>query len=442
VKKMPFDPAQYQESLKIEDKYSMQQREEVEEDIRNIKEKLNNRRDRELEQELNDKKGDIDAIIILWKKIRYILYRFQLVDENADKETVWDEHEKIMTNCVAPLYESLEKEEPNRFIKRLGLIKKPAAAEEKFCHRIHFLVKRMSSDPENGEIGKEAVEIAHAAFKDWVSDVLANSDSKYLPKNWSDQKFQIYVAYEALYSFLLLDCAYEEIVFADLYKGIYDWLGSTNQGIKFPPKAFKWPDIIAKLDENYRSRAYLALFSKSVHLYLENTEEACTQDEEKRQEFINKLQVEITHLAPQKGVLDTIQQGMKDFKEYAQKASKNELGSSARGREQTRQPNCDKESYRFWGIDFCQHLCEKTQDVFPKPKAQKSYLMWEVIRDIFIKPLSDSPSQRKKVEHLLEGGRGNTQVDDILALTENATLPVFRDIWQNLDNEPIEEDDF
>ncbi|OAD21625.1 hypothetical protein THIOM_002603 [Candidatus Thiomargarita nelsonii] len=380
----------------------------------------------------------------IWETIRYLLNYFDFVNQNANEQTVWKAHKNVLINHLSPLYDSLNGIDFDKHLKRIGLTKNVKQAV--FTKRTDYLIRRITEDKfpipvDSYEI--QAFKTLIKALLNWVSDT-----SCQIPANLPAQsvaKFQVYIAYEALYIWLrsINLARADEIDPRNFYRGIYDWLGKTKLGVlqqhgATPAHMLQWTQILnAKtlvkhkiLDKKtltHHKMTCLAIFSKLIHLFLGKAEEACTQDKEKRLLFFNTLANEMGHLAPEDidGVLEEISKRMISFADEARNAKANELGNTKRGNPP--QKWCNSPLFRFWGLAFCNYIYEAMQKLFPQQLELQTNA-----RDVLVKPLSN---EHKRIKNLLEAARGVDQkVEEMMELIDRATLPEFRYIWNILDN--------
>lgn len=472
---MPFDPTSYQNDLQQKDNakyaefhvdYRLQDIERLKDDIDQLTQQLNTaigREKKDIETRIAKKKAeikqikqDIKGIPYISKPISYILNRFGFVQNNAEPEAVWEAHHQVLTNYVKPLHESLERIPFPHFLKKVGLT--DALLPEILSKRLFHVVRRMTKSGEykfpihDVTHEKQAFETLNKAIMNWVSEVLGSQAfSSELP-SWTEPRFQIYLGYEALYTYLdsiNVDLP-AKIEHYDFYEGIRCWLYHAHPRGEGKPTTIElsecqWTQVLDKALANPIS--YLALFSKAVHLLLfvgnaNKAEEADTQNPSNRQLFLNTLDDEITHLEPEddKEVLKKVLEGKKAFEGYANQAKPEELGRTISGI--IPQPWCKSSLCRFLGLAYCQNIYDIAQQVFSEKKELPTKSLPKTVRDILVKPLSRDTKEHNNILALLEGGRNANQVvDDIMTLVDNATFPVFRDIWEILDNQEIIYDD-
>ena len=478
---MPFYSAQYQRYLTQKDsatdfEFHMTDREEdineLQIDIDELKKKLKEEINKKNE-DIKKLKEELKGIPYIFKVIRYSLSKFAFVKNNVDQQAVWKVHQEVLINhYVKPLYESLEAEDFHPFLKKVGLTKN-VKKEGVYAKRIFHLIRRMTirdrEDHAQGICGgishykfpisddayeKQAFKTLNTVLVNWVSDVLSRGDFPSDLPSWTDPRFQIYLGYEVLYIYL---CSINEKQLANdidpfdfyidpfnFYDGLRCWLFRAHPRREkiytIAPHYFQWTAVLDKALNNPITG--LSLFSKAVHLLLfvgnkNKAEEADTQNYDKRKPFFNILDDEIKHLEPEdeENVLTEVLNGKGAFEEYANQAKSEELGQSKNGI--IPQKWCNSSLCRFWGMTFCQHIYCITQKLFPQDKN-----LQETVRDILVKPLSHDSKAHNKILALLEGGRKNAKaVDDIMTLVDKATFPVFRKIWEKLDNQELEEDD-
>ncbi len=489
---MPFE--QYQQSLRQADNAAENRVNDISNDINRLKENSNelkaelktkNQAEPEAIEELNaelqqqqgqlqQKKEQLQEIIYIWKVIRYPLNRFGFVKKDAEQSAVWKAHNQVSTNYVKLLYQSLkgqlkplevkdEKKDFLRFLKKVGLT--DALLPRKLSNRLFHVVQRMAIDEleepaqrrfpiHDDADGKQAFETLNKAVVNWVSEVLGSQEFPADLPTWTDRRFQVYLGYEALYIYL---CSIDEKLANNIdpfnfYDGLRDWLkhppGTSKEGKKKKRDKInatelsdcQWTQVLDKALDN--PITYLAMFSKAVHLLVfvgnENkAEEANTRNPEKIKPFLGTLGNERKHLEPEddEDVLEKVSEGMKAFEKYANQAKPEELGESKKGAI----PNqwCDSSLCRFLGLKFCKDIYAIAPKVFPQDQE-----LPKTVRDILVKPLGSDSKEHNRILGLLECGRQNAKVvNDIMTLVDKATFPVFREIWEILDAQPLEDDE-
>lgn len=392
----------------------------------------------------------------IWQKIHTLLNKPRAKDDqnklnnNAGAKAVWEAHLDVLNCYIAPLYQSLDGVDFDKFLKKIGLTKN-VANQNIYATRIFHLIRRMTIKdnadnsryqfPIPDEVSeKETFKMLNKTLRDWVSNTLSRCENfpENLP-NWTIPKFQVYLGYEALFIYLhsinqelandkeLANQFYIEPF--NFYHGLCDWMGHSNTGkptdISTPIQDMKWTQVLDfanRNDPNY-SIIYLAIFSKAIHIFLGKGEETCTQEEEKRHLFFSSLHNEIRYLQPEDNneILKEVLKGMKIFANNARKVQKEELGTNKRGN--IPEKWCESSLCRFLTLEYCQYIYDLAQQTFPQDKE-----LQKQIRDVLVKPLSNESPQRNKMLNLLEGGRKKSEdLDEIMALVDNAVLPEFRD---------------
>lgn len=420
---MPFNPQKYQQFLQIED----QGRRQIEQD--------------DIEKGSNKKEAYI------WKAIRNSLSRFGFFNNRVDEDTVWQAHQNVLINYVTPLYESLENTNFPLFLTKVGLT--DTLTRETLTKRIFALIQRII----NGikfplyDDDKLIVKNLNDAVESWVSDVLG--EKQHFPAelpSWTPAKFQIYLGYETLYIYLrttYLQLA-NNIDPLNFYQK--DWFKTkrgeerkdcpkTNQGderlenIKkssdLPKDSphFQWTTALVRLNNPI---TYLALFSKAIHSFSGEAENGNTQNADDRQALLDTLAKEIEHLEPkdENNILAAVLKGKEAFVEYANQTKPAELGKKKRGNPHNW---CDSSLFYLWGYQFCEEVYQMAQKKFAQNK-----ILQIIVRDILVKPLTKENT--REIEVYLEGGRkGDKALNKIMSLVDQATLPIFREIWKTVD---------
>jgi hypothetical protein len=471
---MPSNPKQYQRYLRKKDiatyEFHVEDRKkDIEErrlDIEKITTELENKKNDEDIKKLNEKrhknyedikrfKDDLKKIHI-WEAIRYSLSRFGFVDKNSDEKTVWEAYTKVRENYVEPLYKSLEGVELPYFLKKVGLT--DALIQKTLSKRIFHLIERMINEHNQDNFEDNEFSIPYQetqAFKtlstpqyfktlntvlsDWVNNVLSeNSENSENLSKWNDPLFQVYLGYETLYIYLRSigeTGLANNIEPLNFYNGICHWLQHTNRkkerqenieksyDTPIDLQAFQWTKV---LDELHNPITDMALFSKAIHSFLGENENGNTQNPAERDKLLNTIAKEIEYLKREDvdEILEEVLKGKKAFEEYAKNVKPDKLGKAKRGN--TPEKWYESSLFCFWGHAFCKDVYSTAQKIFAK-----NSMLLGIVRDVFVKPLTKDNC--RAIENYLEGGRSNPKVNEIMALIDKATLPVFREIWQELD---------
>jgi ssRNA-specific RNase YbeY (16S rRNA maturation enzyme) len=445
-------------------------RKKVEEtDINSFENKLRENKLNNVDNVINYKNAffnkDSKKNYFIWKKIHTLLNSSRAKDDqnklsnNADAEAVWKAHLDVLNCYIAPLYESLGSIDFDKFLKKIGLTKN-VANQNIYATRIFHLIRRMTikDNADNSRYQfpipdeaseKETFKMLNKTLRDWVSNTLSRCENfpENLP-NWTIPTFQVYLGYEALFIYLysINKELTNDIEPFNFYHGLCDWMGHSNTGkpkdISTSIQNMKWTQVLDfanQNDPNY-SIIYLAIFSKAIHIFLGKGEETCTQEEEKRHLFFSSLHNEIRYLQPEDNneILKKVLKGMEIFANNAKKVQKEELGTNKRGN--IPEKWCESSLCRFLTLKYCQYIYDLAH---PQDKELQEQMrdVLEQIRDVLVKPLSNESPQRNKMKNILEGGRKKSDdLDEIIALVDNAVLPEFRDIWEILDYLEIEDD--